>query len=184
VKLRLATADDAAAIASIYAPYVTGTPVSFETDPPDAAEMRRRIEAGAGLYPWLAACDDGGAILGYAYACAFRPRHAYRFSVETTVYVAAGAQGCGIGAALYGALLPLLEAQGFAQAIAAISLPNEASVRLHEKHGFITAGVYREVGHKLGAWHSVGLWQRPLASLGADPKEPEPAAAVWRVPAA
>jgi L-amino acid N-acyltransferase YncA len=159
---------------------VTGTPVSFETEPPEEAEMRRRIEAGAGFYPWLTACDDGGAILGFAYACAFRPRHAYRFSVETTVYVADGAQRRGVGGTLYGTLLPLLEAQGFAQAIAAISLPNDASVWLHEKHGFIAAGVYREVGHKLGAWHSVGLWQRPLAALGADPKEPKPVAAVWR----
>jgi L-amino acid N-acyltransferase YncA len=180
VKLRLATADDAAAIASIYAHYVTRTPVSFETEPPDAAEMNRRIEAGAGLHPWLVACDAGGAVLGYAYGCAFRPRHAYRFSVETTVYVASAAQGRGVGRSLYGALLPLLEAQGFAQAIAAISLPNDASVGLHEKNGFVAAGVYREVGHKLGSWHSVGLWQRALAALGTDPEEPKPVAAVWR----
>ena len=184
MNLRLATADDAAAIASIYAPYVTGTPVSFETEPPDAEEMRRRMVASAGLYPWLVACEEGGTVLGYAYACAFRPRHAYRFSVETTVYVSGAAQRRGIGRSLYGALLPLLEAQGFAQAIAAISLPNDASVRLHEAEGFVAAGVYREVGYKLGAWHSVGLWQRALAALGADPEEPKLVAAVWRESAA
>ena len=184
MKLRLATADDAAAIASIYAPYVAGTAVSFETEPPGAAEMRGRIEAGAGFYPWLVACDGGGTILGYAYACAFRSRRAYRFSVETSLYVAETAQGRGVGDALYARLLPLLEAQGFAQAIAAISLPNDASVRFHEKHGFIAAGVYREVGYKLGGWHSVGLWQRRLAIPGADPAEPKAVATVWEEPLA
>ena len=182
MKLRRATANDAAAIASIYAPYVRETPVSFETEPPDAAEMRMRIEAGGDLYPWLAACGADGALLGYAYACPFRPRRAYRFSVETTVYVAAQAQGRGVGSALYAALLSVLEAQGFTQAIAAISLPNEASVRLHEKHGYVAAGAYREVGYKLGAWHSVGLWQRSLAMLGDSPEEPKPASALWRAP--
>jgi L-amino acid N-acyltransferase YncA len=177
VKLRLATADDAAAIASIYAPYVTGTAVSFETEPPDEAEMRARIGASGDLYPWLVATDAGGDLLGYAYACAFRVRRAYRFSVETTVYVAESAQRRGVGRELYAALLPVLEAQGFTQAIAAITLPNEASVRLHEAHGFQSAGVYSEVGWKLGAWRSVGLWQRALAPLAEAPEEPRPFAA-------
>jgi len=173
VKIRLATADDAAAIASIYAPYVTGSAVSFETEPPDEVEMRSRILAGGDLYPWLVA-DDQGEILGYAYACAFRARKAYRFAVEATVYVAGGAQGRGIGRQLYAALIPMLEAQGFTQAIAAITLPNEASVRLHEAQGFAQAGVYREVGFKLGEWRSVGLWQRSLAPLSDRPEEPSP----------
>ena len=180
MKLRRATADDAAAIAGIYAPFVTGTAVSFETEPPDEAEIRARIEAGGDVYPWLVACDVDGGLLGYAYAAAFRTRHAYRFTVETTVYLAPDAQGRGIADQLYAALIPTLEAQGFAQAIAAISLPNSASVRLHEKHGFTAAGVYRQVGYKLGQWHSVGLWQRPLASLADPPEEPKPVAAVWR----
>ena len=179
MRIRLATADDAAAIASIYAPYVTGSAVSFETEPPDATEMRARIGAGAGLYPWLAALDDDGGLLGYAYACAFRARKAYRFSVETTIYVADSAQRRGVGGALYGRLIPLLEAQGFVQAIAAITLPNDASVRLHEAHGFAPAGVYREVGWKLGEWRSVGLWQRALAPLSDAPEEPKTVAQVW-----
>ena len=139
MKLRLATADDAAAIAGIYAPFVTGTAVSFETDPPDEAEMRARIAAGGDMYPWLVACGGDEELLGYAYAAAFRSRHAYRFAVETTVYLAPAAHGRGIGHELYAALIPTLEAQGFTQAIAAISLPNAASVRLHEKHGFAEA---------------------------------------------
>ena len=182
MKLRLATADDAAAIATIYAPYVAASPVSFETEAPDAGEMRARIEAGGGLYPWLVACDEEGTILGYAYASAFRARRAYRFCVETSVYVTAAAHGRGIGRSLYDALIPLLESQGFVQAIASITLPNPASVRLHEAQGFVQAGVYREVGFKLDGWHSVGLWQRSLAPLADQPEEPKPVAAVWRQP--
>lgn len=170
--IRLAGPEDAAAIAAIYAPYVTDSTVSFETEPPDAAEIGERIRACGVLYPWFVALDHAGAVTGYAYANAFRARRAYRFAVETTVYLAEGQQGRGLGSALYGRLLPLLEAQGFTQAIAAITLPNEASVRLHERLGFVPAGTYRDVGHKLGGWRSVGLWQRALAPLCEDPAEP------------
>ena len=179
MKLRLATADDAAAIASIYAPYVTASAVSFETEPPDEAEMRARIAAGGALYAWLAACE-ADRVLGYAYATAFRARPAYRFTVETTVYLDPTAQGRGIGRSLYTALIPLLEAQGFTQAIAAITLPNAPSVRLHESLGFAQAGIYREVGYKLGEWRSVGLWQRALAPRSETPEEPRPFAGLWR----
>jgi L-amino acid N-acyltransferase YncA len=172
VRIRRATADDAAAIASIYAPYVTGSAVSFETEAPDEAEMARRIGEGGDLYPWLAACGDDGSVLGYAYACAFRARSAYRFTVETTVYLAQAAAGRGIGSALLGRLLPMLEAQGFTQAIAAITLPNPASAALHEKMGFRRAGTYEQVGFKQGEWRSVGLWQRALAPAAALPAEP------------
>ncbi len=178
MRLRLATADDAAAITSIYAPYVTSSAVSFETEPPDEAETRSRMEAGGTLYPWLVACEDD-RILGYAYATAFRARRAYRFAVETTVYLDAAAQGRGIGRSLYAALISLLEAQGFTQAIAAITLPNAPSVRLHEALGFGQAGIYREVGYKLGEWRSVGLWQRALAPRTEAPEEPRSFAPYW-----
>ena len=174
MKLRAATPDDAAAIADIYAPFVTASAVSFETEPPGAAAMRARIEAGGGLYPWLAAEAEDGSLLGYAYAARFRDRPAYRFAAETSVYLRAGAAGRGVGRALYQPLLALLEAQGFTQAIAAITLPNEASVRLHERLGFERAGTYRQVGWKLGAWHDVGLWQRALAPTATPPGEPHP----------
>ena len=180
MKIRRATADDAAAIASIYAPYVTGTIVSFETEPPDAAETARRIaELGDG-HPWLVACEEDGNVRGYAYACPFRTRPAYRFTVETTVYLADGAQRRGIGSLLYRCLLPVLERQGFAQAIAAITLPNEASVRLHEGLGFHQAGTYERVGFKFREWRSVGLWQRALCPLSTRPEEPKPVSAVWK----
>jgi phosphinothricin acetyltransferase len=171
MKLRAATPDDAAVIADIYAPFVSGSAVSFETEPPDEAAMRARIEAGGGLYPWLVA-EENGRLLGYAYAARFRERPAYRFAVETSVYLRADAAGRGLGGALYEPLLATLEGQGFTQAIAAITLPNEASVRLHERLGFERAGTYRQVGWKLGAWHDVGLWQRALARAGTPPEEP------------
>lgn len=178
MKLRLAAADDAAALAALYAPWVTGSAVSFETEPPDAVAFRARVEAGGGLYPWLVACEDT-AILGYASASPFRSRPAYRFTVETSVYLAREATGRGIGGALYRALLGVLERQGFAQAIAAITLPNPASVALHERIGFAPAGIYRDVGWKLGRWHSVGLWQRELTAAGDAPTAPKPVAQVW-----
>lgn len=180
MKLRLATAADAAAIAAIYAPYVADTAVSFETEPPDEVEMRARVESGGALYPWLAACDQEERLLGYAYAAPFRTRRAYRFAVETTVYVDPNAHGRGVGRSLCSALITVLERQGFTQAIAAITLPNDASVRLHEALGFTQAGTYRQVGFKLGEWRSVGLWQRPLAPLSDPPEEPKPFAALWR----
>ena len=174
MKLRAATPDDAAAIAEIYAPFVAGSVVSFETDPPDAEAMRARMEAGGELYPWIAAEAGDGDLLGYAYAARFRERPAYRFTVETTIYLRREASGRGLGTRLYAPLLATLEAQGFTQAIAAITLPNGASVALHERLGFEPAGVYRQVGWKLGAWHDVGLWQKALAPAGTPPAEPQP----------
>jgi len=172
MKRRAATPDDAAAIADIYALFVRESAVSFETEPPDAAAIRARIEAGGGLYPWLVGEAEDGTLLGYAYAARFRDRPAYRFTVETSVYLRPGAGGHGFGRRLYEPLLAMLEARGFTQAIAAITLPNEASVRLHERLGFEPAGTYRQVGWKLNAWHDVGLWQRALAPARIPPGEP------------
>lgn len=173
IRVRVARPDDAAAIAAIYAPFVTGSPVSFEETTPDTDAMRARMAAHNDFYPWLVAAE-GEQVAGYAYADRFRPRSAYRFVVETTVYVAPEAQGRGIGRLLYGALMPALVAQGFTQAIAAITLPNAASVALHEAFGFVHAGTYARVGWKLGRWHDVGLWQAPLAPAGDPPQEPQP----------
>jgi len=179
MRIRLGGPDDSGAVAALYAPYVSDSIVSFETSPPDETEMRRRIESGGDLHPWLTGWGEEGELLGFAYATAFRARHAYRFTVETSVYLAASAQGRGLGRQLYARLLPLLEAQGFTQAIAAISLPNLASIALHESCGFAVAGTYRDVGFKLGGWRSVGLWQRALAPLAESPEEPRPFQACW-----
>ena len=173
--VRPARAGDAAAIAAVYAPYVTDGTVSFELDPPDAAEMARRMAAGGGRHPWLVA-EEVGAVLGYAYASTFRPRSAYDWAVETTIYVAADAHGRGIGQALYANLLARLTEAGFTQAVAIIALPNDASVRLHERLGFALVGVNPAVGYKAGRWIDVGMWQRALAATPGPDRPGAPAA--------
>jgi phosphinothricin acetyltransferase len=175
LSIRLASADDAAAIASIYRPYVEDSRISFETEAPDATEMARRIQGE--LYPWFVA-EENGRVLGYAASSAFRTRPAYRWIVETGIYLRADAQGRGIGQALLSRLLETLERQGFVGAVGAIALPNEASVALHEKLGFVHSGTYRQVGFKIGDWLDVGLWQKDLAPRSASPSEPLPYALV------
>ena len=180
IAIRPATPDDAAAIAAIYAPHVLTGTVSFETDAPDAAAMRARMAASDGLYPWIVATggEDASDVLGYAYAKSFRDRPTYRYVVETSIYVASANQMQGAGRLLYGALIDTLRAQGFTQAIGAIALPNDASIKLHELVGFRRAGVYREVGFKFDRWIDVGIWQRALNERVVPPIEPRPFTAV------
>ncbi len=171
--IRLATADDAAAIAAIYAPYVAESAVSFEEAAPDGAEMARRIAGdGSGLYPWLVAED--GQILGFASSLAFRSRPAYRWTVETGVYLAPGAQGRGLGRMLMERMLALLERQGFTAAVAGIVIPNPPSVALHEKLGFTPCATYSETGYKMGEWRTVQVFSRDLAPRLNPPAELEP----------
>lgn len=176
IAIRAAHADDAAAIAAIYAPYVLSGTVSFENDAPDAREMRARMAASGGLYPWMVATngDDEGGVMAYAYASQFRDRPAYRYVVETSIYVAGPVQRQGSGRLLYEALIDTLRAQGFTQAIGAIALPNDGSIGLHESVGFRRAGVYREVGYKHGQWIDVGFWQCELNESARPPVEPRP----------
>ena len=172
VLIRLAAEADAEQIASIYRRYVEESWISFEDSPPDAAEMARRMAGERpGFHPWFVAEDDG-QLLGYAASSPFRTRSAYRWTVETGIYLAAGAQGRGIGKALLSTLLRVLERQGYVAAIGAIALPNAASVALHETLGFTYAGTYRGVGFKLGQWLDVGLWEKELAPRTATPVEP------------
>lgn len=170
--IRLAREQDAAGIAAVYRPYVEDSPISFEERAPYAAEMARRIAGDRpGFHPWLVAEEDG-AILGFASSSPFRTRPAYRWSVETGIYVAANACGRGLGKSLLEALTGLLKRQGYAAAIGAIALPNDASVRLHEALGFVPSGIYRGTGFKMGQWIDVGLWQKDLAPRFAEPTEP------------
>ena len=176
--IRLAVEGDAEALAAIYRPYVEDSRISFEDVAPDAAEMARRLKGDpAGYHPWFVAEDDG-RLLGYAASSPFRTRRAYRWTVETGIYLASDAHGRGIGRALLSELLQLLERQGYVAAIGAIALPNPASVALHEKLGFTYAGTYRGVGHKFGEWMDVGLWQKELAPRTATPAEPLPFGAI------
>ena len=162
MSLRLASPADAAAIQAIYAPVVTDTPISFELEPPSVQEMAGRIERTLATFPWIVELDDAGRVHGYVYASRFRERPAYQWSVEVTAYVRADARGRGVGRRLYGVLLDELRALGYCEAFAAITLPNAASVALHELCGFRSAGLYRNAGFKLGRWHDVGTWQRTL----------------------
>lgn len=169
--IRLAREDDAAAMAEIYAPSVTGAVVSFETEPPDADEMRRRLAHTMPRHPWLV-YEAAGKVLGYAYASTHHERAAYRWSVNVSVYVDAGSRRSGVGRGLYTSLLAILMAQGYVNAYAGITLPNPGSVGLHEALGFEPLVVYRNVGYKCGAWHDVGWWERTLTAHGAAPPEP------------
>jgi phosphinothricin acetyltransferase len=165
---------DAAACAAIYAPHVEAGPVSFEERPPDAAELATRIARTAATHPWLVA-ERGGEVVGYAYACPHRQRPAYRWSVDVSVYVATDHVGQGIGRGLYGELFERLRRQRFRMACAGVTLPNEASVALHESLGFTRVGTMREIGWKAGAWRDVGWWQLELApGEGEPPPEPLP----------
>ena len=176
IAIRAAAPEDAAAIAAIYAPHVLTGTVSFEIEPPDARAMRTRMAASDGLYPWLVVTtgDPDGGVVGYAYATKFRERPAYRYVVETSIYIADVAQRQGAGRLLYKALIDTLRAQGFVQAVGGIALPNPASIALHEAVGFRRAGVYREVGYKQGRWIDVGIWQRELNDPAVPPVEPRP----------
>jgi len=169
--IRLATPDDAASIANIYRPIVESTAISFETVPPTDGEMRHRITDTLTAYPWLV-LEQSGEIAGYAYGSRHRPRAAYQWSVETTVYVAEGYRRQGVGRRLYAALFSILHSQGFAHAFAGIALPNAASVALHEQMGFQPIGVFRSIGFKFNEWQDVGWWQRPLSEGIVAPSTP------------
>jgi L-amino acid N-acyltransferase YncA len=164
--------DDAAAIAAIYAPYVTDTTITFELYAPDAAAMAERIATVTRMHPWLVAEEDG-AVLGYAYGYPYRARPAYRWVAETGIYLAQAAHGRGIGGTLYAALLEALASAGYVAAIGAIAMPNDASVALHERLGFTHSGTQTGIGFKQGGWHDVSFWQRDLAPRSRDPIEPQ-----------
>lgn len=169
--IRLATAEDADALRSIYAPYVEGTPISFEYDPPTAEEMARRVESTVDAHPWLV-CTVDGEVVGYAYAGRFSDRTAYRWTVEASAYVEGDRRREGVGRALYGSLLSVLPRMGFVETYAGVTLPNEASVGFHESLGFVHHTTYPRVGYKFGEWHDVGWWRRQLRERPAEPDPP------------
>jgi len=170
-RIRVAEEQDAQAIADIYAPAVSTRATSFELTPPDAIEMRRRISAVLTQYPWLV-CESSDTVVGYVYATAHRERAAYRWSVDVAAYVKEDAQRRGIARALYTALFEILALQGYRNAYAGVTLPNPASVVMHESMGFERVGVYHRVGYKMNKWHDVAWFERPLAEHVLEPSEP------------
>jgi phosphinothricin acetyltransferase len=161
---------DAAACAAIYAPFVRDTFVTFEETPPDAVTMAERMESITTSHPWVVA-EDSGDVVGYAYAGWHRPRPAYRWTAETTVYVDPAHVRRGIGGALYRELLAILAAQHVRNVVAVITLPNAPSVALHEACGYEAIGVYRRAGWKAGGWRDVSWWSRSLGAGAHGPPE-------------
>ncbi|MGD9736669.1 MAG: N-acetyltransferase family protein [Solirubrobacterales bacterium] len=165
---------DAAACAAIYAPSVEDSVISFELRAPDPEEIAARMRRYQRTHPWLVA-ERGGEVVGYAYACEFNPRPAYRWSASVSVYVVADEHRRGVGRALYRELFARLRLQGFRMACAGITLPNPASEALHTRLGFAPVGVFREIGWKDGGWHDIGWYQLELAPTpDGQPPEPQP----------
>jgi phosphinothricin acetyltransferase len=160
--VRPAAATDAAQIADIYNHYILTSEATFEVQQIDPGEMLRRMEESRlGSYPFLV-CQGESEIFGYAYANRYKPRRAYKHSVEVSVYIKDGFGGRNIGTLLYEQLFIDIKKGGFHAIIAGISLPNDASIRLHERFGMEKVAHFREVGFKFGRWIDVGYWQRIL----------------------
>jgi phosphinothricin acetyltransferase len=168
--VRDAVPGDAEACAAIYAPYVLDSAISFETEPPTAEEMGRRIADAQRAHAWLV-LEVGGEVVGYAYGGPFMARAAYAWSAAVSVYLATGRRRSGGGRALYAALFDRLATRGYRLLLAGVALPNEASTGLHRALGFEPAGTYRRVGWKLGRWHDVAWYQLSLVD-GDGPPEP------------
>lgn len=166
-KIRPVTLQDAEAIRAIYSAYVP-TPITFEIEVPSIEEMRKRISEYTKSYPWIV-LEKNNVIVAYAYATNFKARAAYRWSVESSVYVDEKHTGHGYGKSLYSELMKLLKEIGVYNVIGGITLPNAASTGLHESMGFSFVGKFPEVGFKNGQWWDVGYWQLTLPK----PEAPE-----------
>jgi len=175
MQIRPASPDDCPAIAEIYSHHVRHGTASYETEPPDHAEMTRRMARvlGAG-WPWLVAEGDDGRLLGYAYATQFRDRAAYRFVCEDSIYIRNEARGQGVGTALLSALLDACTATGFRQMVAVIGGAEPASEALHARLGFTLAGRLAGIGRKHGRWLDTLYMQRALGPGSSEPPPFEP----------
>jgi L-amino acid N-acyltransferase YncA len=170
VIVRDAAEADAAACAAIYAPYVTGTAITFEAEPPTPGQMAERIAEARRSHAWVV-LENFDGVIGYAYAGPWKGRPAYRWSCEVAVYVDVRVHRRGAGRTLYGALFERLANRGYRTLVAGVTLPNEASLGLHRALGFEDVGTFRRIGWKLGEWRDVHYLTRTLD--GPDPP-PEP----------
>ena len=158
MEIRPVKLEDAAQITKIYDYYIQNTHTTFETDPLTVEEMQTRITRINKNFPYLVAEEDG-EIYGYAYASRFKLRQAYEHTVEVSIYVKNEAKQKGVGTRLYMELFELLEESNIHTMIAGISLPNDASIKFHERLGFSKVAHFKEIGYKLGRWIDVGYWQ-------------------------
>lgn len=161
---------DATDILAIYAPYVTDTAITFETEIPTLEEFSKRIEKIQKDYPYLV-CEIDGKVVGYAYASKHRERAAYQYSVEVSVYVAQDYHRKGIGKALYEHLFAALEDYNYYSAYAGITLPSEKSIGIHKAFGFTEVGIYHKIGYKDGKWLDVIWLEKQLKDYGIAPEE-------------
>ena len=151
---------DAAAIRAIYQPYVTETAITFEVDVPTVQEFERRIAKTLTQFPYLVAEVDG-KVVGYAYASTYYARAAYDWTTELSIYLHEDARGRGLGNQLYDALEEELEKRGFLRFLACIAVPNEASVAMHEKRGYVQVAHFPKVGYKFEQWHDI-VWMQKI----------------------
>ena len=172
LRIRLASADDADGIRAVYAPFVD-TPVTFEEEVPSCEAYRKRIESICEKYPCLVA-EEGGRIVGFAYAHELRERIAFQWNAELSVYLAPAAQGRGAGSRLYAALIELLRLTGIKAVYGVVTSPNPASERLHSAFGFALMGVQPHAGFTCGAWHDVAWYVREIAPFEDAPAPPAP----------
>ena len=156
--IRLVTADDPGQILEVYKPYVLNTANTFEYDVPTAEEIRKRIEKISAQYPYLV-CEHDGQIIGYTYGSTHRERTAYQWSAEVTVYVKEDFHRHGVARALYNALFAMLKMQGYHSMYAGVLSTNIKSVGFHRAMGFEDIGIFKNIGYKLGEWHS-NLWMQ------------------------
>ena len=161
MEVRACNREDIPEVCAIYNYYITNTTITFEEEPLSEREMATRVNTYLQRYPWLV-CREQGAVVGYAYATKWKERAAYRHTAEATVYLKEGLAGRGFGKALYAVLLEELAKQNCHAVLGCIALPNESSVRLHERFGFKKVAHFPEVGRKFGRWLDVGYWQLQL----------------------
>lgn len=171
--IRLITPADAEAALAVYAPYVLHTANTFEYEIPSADDFRKKIEKITAQYPWLV-CEYDGEIVGYAYGSTHRERAAYQWSPESTVYISDKHHRKGIARILYNTLFALLQQQGYINVFASVLVTNVNSVEFHRAYGFEEIGLFKNIGYKLGEWHTNLWFQYTLQEHVIDPSVPIP----------
>ena len=169
--IRVATKDDAAGMLDIYTPFILNSGITQETEAPSVDDFQQRIISNLKERPWLV-CEINNEIAGYAYAGRHRDRKGYQWCTEPSVYISEKYFGVGIAKALYTALFDILKLQGYVNAYAVITLPNERSVAFHKKFGFEYLTTYKQIGYKLGQWHDVGWMQYEINPHNKNPQDP------------
>jgi len=169
--IRLAKKDDAAGMLEIYAPFILNSGITQETEVPSVKDFQKRVTSNLEERPWLV-CEINNEIAGYAYAGKHRDRKGYQWCTEPSVYIAENYFGFGVAHALYAALFDILKLQGYVNAYAVITLPNDRSIAFHKKFGFDYLTTYKKIGYKLGQWHDVGWMQYEIDRHKENPDDP------------